>query len=215
MMRMMKAGRQLGLGLWVLLAAIGMLIPGGSLGADKIKIGVLLTSDTPIYVQTKDAAIRELAAAAFGQDRVVFDVKEAKVDSALAAKIAKQFEADRVRLVIAMGTTGHPASTASRKAPSLNPWSRPSRDRVPSGKIRTGVPFARWRRQWAIMCLIDSRSPRSTRKSSPSGAGVRWSVRDQKLVMSSMSAQLITVLPSRIAMPGPFRTRRPPGVSAA
>ena len=94
-----------GLALWLLMTAIGMLIPRGSLGADKIKIGVLLTSDTPIYVQTKDAAIRELAAAGFGQDRVIFDVKEAKVDSALAAKIAKQFESDGVRLVIAMGTT--------------------------------------------------------------------------------------------------------------
>lgn len=48
-------------------------------------------------------------------------------------------------------------------------------------------------------------SPRRTRKSSPgpSDEGVRLSALDQNLVMNSISAQLITVLPSLIAMPKP------------
>jgi putative ABC transport system substrate-binding protein len=91
--------------LFALLAAIGLIVPGTSLGADKIKIGILMTADTPLYAQAKDAAIQELAASGFGPDRVVFDVKDAKTDTAVAAKIAKQFAADGVRLVITMGTT--------------------------------------------------------------------------------------------------------------
>jgi putative ABC transport system substrate-binding protein len=87
------------------LGAIGLIVPGTSLGADKIKVGILMTADTPLYVQAKDAAIQELVAAGFGPDRVVFDVKDAKTDTAVAAKIAKQFAADGVRLVITMGTT--------------------------------------------------------------------------------------------------------------
>ena len=43
----------------------------------------------------------------------------------------------------ATGSTGTPASMASRKAPDLNGSSRASRERVPSGKIITFMPRAR------------------------------------------------------------------------
>jgi len=91
--------------LFALFPAIGMLAPGASLGAEKIKIGVLLTSDDPRYPDTAEAAIKQLKAEGYDESKIILDIQSAKGDKAAAAKIARQFAADGVRLVMPMGTT--------------------------------------------------------------------------------------------------------------
>src|SRR5574337_1794327 len=87
-----------------LLAAIGMLTPGVGQGADKIKIGVLLSGDDARYVGTAEAAIKQLKAEGYDDSKIIVETQSAKGDNALAAKIARQFAADRVRLVLTSGT---------------------------------------------------------------------------------------------------------------
>ncbi len=90
--------------LFALLPAIGMIIPGASLGAEKTKIGVLLSSDDARYVDVAEAAIKQLKAEGYSDSKITVNTQDAKGDKAAAAKIAKQFAADGVRLVMPMGT---------------------------------------------------------------------------------------------------------------
>ena len=61
-----------------------------------------------------------------------------------------------------MGMTGTLAATARRNAPSLNGWTSPSRERVPSGKSSTGTPRFSQRSHVAIILPMLSLSPRTS-----------------------------------------------------
>lgn len=90
--------------LFTLLGVMGMIIPSASLGAEKIKIGIILSSDEVRYTGTAEAAVKQLKAEGYDESKISVETRDAKGDKVAAAKIAKQFAADGVRLVLTMGT---------------------------------------------------------------------------------------------------------------
>ena len=88
----------------VLLAMLGLLIPGVGQGAEKFKIGILLSGDDARYVVTAEAALKQLKAEGFDDSKLLVETQSAKGDAALAAKLARQFGANRVRVLLTMGT---------------------------------------------------------------------------------------------------------------
>jgi putative ABC transport system substrate-binding protein len=98
-----------------LLAALGLLAPGGSQGAERLKIGVLLSTDEPRYTDAAEAAIKQLRVEGYDDNKITIETKSANGDKAAAAKIAKQFAANGVRLVLALGTTATAAAIEYQK----------------------------------------------------------------------------------------------------
>jgi putative ABC transport system substrate-binding protein len=112
----MKMNRRQALVLLVaLLTAIGMTAPGASVGADKIKIGVLLSANDTRYVETAEAAVRQLKAEGYDDSRIAVMTQSANGDKTVAAKIAKQFATDGARLVLTMGTAATAGAVAELK----------------------------------------------------------------------------------------------------
>jgi putative ABC transport system substrate-binding protein len=101
--------------LTALLLVVGLLAPGASVGAEKLKIGILLSGDDPRYVEAAEAAVKQLKAEGYDESRLTVETQSAKGDAALAAKLARQFASDGVRLVLTMGTAATAGAVAELK----------------------------------------------------------------------------------------------------
>ena len=86
------------------LLAIGAFTPAPALGAEKMKVGVLLWTDEPRYRDAAEESIKQLKVEGFGDAAVTIETKSAKGDKKAAAAIAKEFAAGGVRAILVMGT---------------------------------------------------------------------------------------------------------------
>jgi putative ABC transport system substrate-binding protein len=101
--------------LFALLAAIGLILPGTSPGADKIKIGVLLSANDARYQDSAAAAVKQLKAEGYDDSRITVMTQSANGDKALGARIARQFATDGARLVLTVGTAATAGALAELK----------------------------------------------------------------------------------------------------
>ncbi len=76
------------------------------------KIGIIMWSDIGRYSDAKDGIMEQLKKDGFGQDKVTFTIENADNNKAKAVKLAQEFTAKKMNLVVALGT---PAAIAVAK----------------------------------------------------------------------------------------------------
>ncbi len=71
----------------------------------QIKIGFLLFNDQPRYIQNKNGVIDQLKQQGFGEPMVKFTIENAGGNKAKAAELARKFAAEKMDMVIPIGTS--------------------------------------------------------------------------------------------------------------
>ncbi|MFH1397442.1 MAG: ABC transporter substrate-binding protein [Candidatus Omnitrophota bacterium] len=99
----------------VIVLAICLGLGSIGLAQEKIKIGIVITSDAAHYLEAQKGSVDQFEKSGYGKDKVDFTLKNGENDKEKITAIVNEFSANKVNVIIPVGTVAAIATAKAEK----------------------------------------------------------------------------------------------------